>query len=333
MTITEIAIKRPTLIVVIFSMLGVLGIFGYSQLKYELLPKISPPIILITTVYPGASPQEAENSVTKYIEDAVSSLDKVSAVRSTSAEGVSVVTIELEQSAKIDLALQDAQRKVNAAQQLLPKDARAPVLSKIALDEIPVLRIGVKSSMPNREFSQFMKDHIQPILSKINGVGSITLLGGEQREIKVNVDIEKVRAYGLGINQIAGMIKASNLDFPTGNIKDSDGQFVVRLAGKFQSIEQIKAIIIGRSKQGGNIRLMDIAEINDGRKEYTTISRLNSETTIAMLVQKQSDANSVEVSQRVRKQMEELEKHMQKINYHLQLLKMVHCSLLKLLMP
>ena len=99
MTITEIAIKRPTLIVVIFSMLGVLGIFGYSQLKYELLPKISPPIILITTVYPGASPQEAENSVTKYIEDAVSSLDKVSAVRSTSAEGVSVVTIELEQSA------------------------------------------------------------------------------------------------------------------------------------------------------------------------------------------------------------------------------------------
>ena len=308
MTITEIAIKRPTLIVVIFSMLGVLGIFGYSQLKYELLPKISPPIILITTVYPGASPQEAENSVTKYIEDAVSSLDKVSAVRSTSAEGVSVVTIELEQSAKIDLALQDAQRKVNAAQQLLPKDARAPVLSKIALDEIPVLRVGVKSSMPKREFSQFMKDHIQPILSKINGVGSITLLGAEQREIKVNVDIEKVRAYGLGINQIAGMIKASNLDFPTGNIKDSDGQFVVRLAGKFQSIAQIQSIIIGRSKQGGNIRLMDIAEINDGRKEYTTISRLNSVTTIAMLVQKQSDANSVEVSQRVRKQMEELEK-------------------------
>jgi len=126
-------------------MLGVLGIFGYSQLKYELLPKISPPVILITTVYPGASPQEAENSVTKYIEDAVSSLDKVSAVRSTSAEGVSIVTIELEQSAKIDIALQDAQRKVNAAQQLLPKDARTPVLSKIALDEIPVLELVSKA--------------------------------------------------------------------------------------------------------------------------------------------------------------------------------------------
>ena len=142
MTITELSIKRPTLIVVLFTVLGILGVFGYSQLKYELLPKISPPVVVITTIYPGASPQEVENGITKYIEDAVSSIDKITAVRSTSAEGVSVVTVELTQSAKVDIALQEAQRKVNAAQQLLPKDARTPVLSKIALDEIPVLRIG-----------------------------------------------------------------------------------------------------------------------------------------------------------------------------------------------
>ena len=129
MTITELSIKRPTLVVVLFTVLGILGVFGYSQLKYELLPKISPPVVVITTIYPGASPQEVENGITKYIEDAVSSLDKVTAVRSTSAEGISVVTIELTQSAKVDIALQDAQRKVNAAQQLLPKDARTPVLS------------------------------------------------------------------------------------------------------------------------------------------------------------------------------------------------------------
>ncbi|MFM6956925.1 MAG: efflux RND transporter permease subunit [Ignavibacteria bacterium] len=307
MTITELSIKRPTLVVVLFTVLGILGVFGYSQLKYELLPKISPPVVVITTVYPGASPQEVENGITKYIEDAVSSLDKVTAVRSTSAEGISVVTIELTQSAKVDIALQDAQRKVNAAQQLLPKDARTPVLSKIALDEIPVLRVGATSTMSNREFYQFLKDKIQPALSKVEGVGNITLLGGEEREIKVNVDIEKVRGYGLGLNQIAGMIKASNLDFPTGKIKDSDGQFIVRLAGKFSTIEQIEKIIIGRSKSGGDIKLKDIAEIEDGRKEFSSISRLNGITTIAMLIQKQSDANSVDVSKKVREQMSALE--------------------------
>jgi len=307
MTITELSIKRPTLVVVLFTVLGILGVFGYSQLKYELLPKISPPVVVITTVYPGASPQEVENGITKYIEDAVSSLDKVTAVRSTSAEGISVVTIELTQSAKVDIALQDAQRKVNAAQQLLPKDARTPVLSKIALDEIPVLRVGATSTMSNREFYQFLKDKIQPALSKVEGVGNITLLGGEEREIKVNVDIEKVRGYGLGLNQIAGMIKASNLDFPTGKIKDSDGQFIVRLAGKFSTIEQIEKIIIGRSKSGGDIKLKDIAEIEDGRKEFASISRLNGITTIAVLIQKQSDANSVDVSKKVREQMSALE--------------------------
>jgi HAE1 family hydrophobic/amphiphilic exporter-1 len=308
MTLTELAIKRPTLVVVLFSVLGVLGIFGYTQLKYELLPKISPPIVVISTVYPGASPQEVENSVTKYIEDAVSSLDKVSAVRSTSSEGISVVTVELEQSAKVDNALQDAQRKVNAAQQLLPKDARTPVLSKIALDEIPVLRMGVTSTMPTREFYQFMKDHVQPALSKLNGVGTITLLGGEEREIRVNLDFEKIRAYGLGINQVTSLIKASNLDFPTGNIKDQDGQYVVRLAGKFENVEQMKNIIIGRSKQGGDIRLQDVAEINDGRKDFNTISRLNGDNTIAVWVQKQSDANAVDVSKRVRAEIAILEK-------------------------
>ena len=154
MTITELSIKRPTLVVVLFTVLGVLGLFGYSQLKYELLPKISPPVVVITTIYPGASPQEVENSITKNIEDAVSSLDKVTAVHSTSFEGVSVVTVELTQSAKVDIALQDAQRKVNSVQQILPKDARSPVVSKIALDEIPVLRVGVTGSFQNREFYQ-----------------------------------------------------------------------------------------------------------------------------------------------------------------------------------
>lgn len=304
MTITELAIKRPSLVVVFFSVLGVLGIFGYTQLKYELLPKISPPIITIATIYPGASPSEVETSVSKPIEDAVSGIDKVSAVRSTSAEGRSIVTVEMQQGASVDLAVQDAQRRVNGAQQLLPKDARAPIISKIALDEIPVVRMGVTSKMPSREFYQFIKDHVQPEFAKLNGVGLITLVGGEEREIKVNLDPMKIRSYGLGINQITQLIKASNVDFPTGNIKEAENQFVVRVAGKFNSVEELRSLVVGRSKQGGDIHLSDVAEVQDGHTDYTTITRLDGTTSVGILVSKQSDANSVEVSALVRRQIE-----------------------------
>ena len=143
MTITELSIKRPTLIVVIFAALGVLGLYSFSQLNYELLPKITPPVITIATVYPGASPYEVETSVTKPIEDAISTLDEIDNVNSTSSEGISFVMIQFQQSADVDIALQNAQRKVNEILSTLPSDVKAPTLSKFALDEIPVLRMGI----------------------------------------------------------------------------------------------------------------------------------------------------------------------------------------------
>ena len=141
MTITELSIKRPSLVIVVFAALIVLGLFSYSQLKYELLPKITPPIITITTIYPGASPNEVETGVTKVIEDAVSGMDKVSEVRSTSQEGLSFVIVELLQSANVDIALQDAQRKVNQVVATLPTSVKTPTISKLALDEVPILKI------------------------------------------------------------------------------------------------------------------------------------------------------------------------------------------------
>lgn len=307
MTITELSIKRPSLVIVVFSALIILGLFAFQQLKYELLPKISPPIITITTIYPGASPNEVETSVSKVIEDAVSGMDKVSDVRSTSQEGISFVTVELLQSANTDLSLQDAQRKVGQITSQLPVSARTPTISKIALDEIPVLRMGVSANMDSRELYQFVKDKIQPQLSRVPGVGQVALVGGEEREIKVNLDLQKLRSFGLSITQVTQMIKASSVDFPTGKIKDSDGQFIVRVAGKLKSIEELKNLSIAESRQGGEIKLSDIAEIEDGIKEYTNITRINFRNTIGIILQKQSDANSVEVAQLVRKEIEKIE--------------------------
>jgi hydrophobic/amphiphilic exporter-1 (mainly G- bacteria), HAE1 family len=308
MTITELAIKRPSLVVVIFAALGVLGIYGYFQLKYELLPKLSTPTLSITTVYPGASPTEVENSVTKPIEDAVYGLDNVSSVRATSSEGVSLVVVELTQAANVDFSLQDAQRRVNQIVATLPQDVRVPVLSKIALDEIPVMRMGATSSMPSREFYQFVKDHVQPRFSKLGGVGQVILLGGDEREIKVNLDAQKIRSSGLSISNVTTSIKNANLDFPTGRIKDQESQFVVRVAGKFASVEELRQLVVGRSKQGGEITLGAVAEVQDGSVDLVNTSRIDGRTSIGILVQKQSDANAVEVSKFVRAEIPRIEK-------------------------
>jgi len=314
MTLTELSIKRPTLIVVIFTALAVLGIFSYNQLKYELLPKMTPPFVTISTIYPGASPNEVQTSVTKVIEDAVSGLDKVSAVYSTSSEGVSFVNIEFLQSADVNLALQDAQRKVNEIAFRLPNGAKTPTITKFALDERPVIRMGVTSSMPSRDFYQILKDRIQPRLSKLAGVAQVTLVGGDEREIRINVDAQKLRSYGLSILQVMQAVKSSNLDFPTGKVKEGETQYVVRIAGKFNSVEDLRNLVIAQSKQGGDVKLSDVAEVQDGQKEYTTLSRINGTTSIGVLIQKQNDANSVDVSGSIRAELPKIEKDFKDAN-------------------
>ncbi|MGE5479622.1 MAG: efflux RND transporter permease subunit [Chloroflexota bacterium] len=303
MTVTEIAIKRPTLVVVFFSFLGVLGIFGFNQLKYDLMPKMDIPIIIINTIYPGGSPADVETSVTRVIEDAVTGIDKVDNVTATSYEGRSMVRIELQQNANIDLALQDAQRKVNAAQFMLPTTALTPVVSKIAFDEIPVLRMSLKSIMPAREFYQLVEDEIQPRISKIGGVGQVLLIGGEKREIRVNIDADRASSYGLSLASITNAIKMANSNFPTGQIRGDNSQLTVRVAGRFANIGEMRDFIVARSKDGSDVRLGDVAEVEDAVIENSTINRLNGDPSIGLVVQKQSDANTVDVSRGVRKEL------------------------------
>lgn len=314
MTITELSIKRPSLVIVVFSAFIILGLFAFQQLKYELLPKISAPVLTITTIYPGASPNEVESSVTKLIEDAVSGMDKVSDIRSTSMEGVSFVVVELMQNANTDFSLQDAQRKVGGVAAKLPTTARTPTVSKLALDEIPVLRMGVSADMDSRTLYQFVKDRIQPQLSRVPGVGQVALVGGEEREIKVNLDLQKLRSYGLSITQVAQIIKASNLDFPTGKIKDADAQYIIRVAGKLRSVDDLKNLSLGESRMGGEIKLSDVAEVEDGIKDYSNITRINFRNTIGIILQKQSDANSVEVARLVRAEIKKMESNYENNN-------------------
>jgi len=307
MTITELAIKRSTLVVIVFIALSILGIFCYRMLNYELIPKIDMPMMMITTTYPGASADEVESSVTKKLEDALSALENVKSMSSSSQEGYSSIMVELVANTNTDIALQDAQRKVNAVLYQLPIGAKTPSLLKFSTDQIPVLKLGVHAKIASTKLYQITKDQIKPRLSKINGVAQVTLLGGDKREIKINVDRNKLSAYNISINNVYNSVSNSNMQFATGKIEGITSQYTIRLSGKINSLDQLRNIIISKSASGSLIKLSDISEIVDGIAEHDNLNKINGESSIGIQIQKQSDANSVKVCELAKEEMAMIE--------------------------
>lgn len=311
MKISEISIKRPSIIIVLFIILTLGGLFSYKQLSYELIPKMETNVISIQTIYPGASPSEVENTISKKIEDAVSSLENVKKIESKSFESLSLVTVTLNTGADVNYLLTDAQRKINAIISKLPEDAKTPSLSKFSLDDLPIMNLSVTSKLSEKELYELLDKKIQPIFSRINGVAQVKMVGGQAREIKISIDPQKIEGYGLNIAQIQQIIAASNLDFPTGNTKTSERQTIIRLMGKIASLEEMRNLPIS-TPSGLQIRLGDVADIQDGEKDVEKLARINQENTILLQVTKQSDANAVQVSKLVKNTIENVEKEYEK---------------------
>ncbi len=307
MSLTSTSIKRPTLIVVIFTVLGLLGIASYFSIGYELLPKMSKQIITVTTSYPGAAPSEVENSVTKKIEDAISSLEKLDNIKSNSLEGNSKIIIEFKSDVDLDQAMQDAQQKINKIASDLPEDAKDPEISKFSVDEAPIMKMSVSANMDNRVLYEIVEQRIVPVLSKLNGVANVGMMGGEERQVRVNIDRKKLESFGIDAQQVLKAIESSNVDFPAGSLKNESTETTIRLAGKFTSPEEMANLAV-TYRDGRTIYLKDIAVVIDGVKELETISRYNSKTAIGLLMYKQTDANAVEVSEQVRTEITKIEK-------------------------
>lgn len=308
MKITEVSIKRPTIVVVVFTILTLLGVMSYQSLNYELLPKFTSPIVTIATVYPGASPNEVESTITKKIEDAVASMENIKKIMSKSSESLSTVTVELNNDADVDIALQDAQRKVNAILSDLPTDAKAPSLTKFSLDDLPIMTLSATAEMDSKLFYDLVDKKLQPLLSRLPGVAQITLIGGQEREIQVNVDPSKLEAYKLSITQVRQIITNANLDFPTGKVKTADQQILIRLAGKYKDVEQLRNLVLNTTADGTQIRLRDVADVQDGQKDVERMARVDGVSSIALQVQKQTDANAVTVSEEMKKAIAKVEK-------------------------
>ncbi|WP_114788991.1 efflux RND transporter permease subunit [Niabella yanshanensis] len=299
MKIAELSIKRPSLVIVLFTILTLGGILSYTTLNYELLPKFSPSVVSVTTIYPGASPSEVENTVSRKIEDAVSSMENIKKIDVKSYESLSTVIITLNSGTDVDYALNDAQRKVNAILKDLPDDVDPPSLNKFSLDDLPVVTLSATAKLDEASFFDLMDKRIGPVISRVPGVAQVNLIGGQEREIQVSFNAAKLEANGLSVLQVQQAVLAANLDFPTGSVQTRDQDILIRLAGKFKTIDELRNLVVKTSATGGQVRLADVADVQDAQKDVEKLARVNNESSIALQVLKQSDANGVSVSEGV----------------------------------
>uniref|UniRef100_UPI0039A6B01B efflux RND transporter permease subunit n=1 Tax=Ornithobacterium rhinotracheale TaxID=28251 RepID=UPI0039A6B01B len=318
MKLAEISIKRPSIVIVMLALALIAGLYSYKQLSYELVPNIETKVVTVATVYAGASPAEIENTVTKKIEDAVSTLENVKKIQAKSYESLSVVIIEFTNNANVDNALNDAQRKINAIRSELPEGVKEPSLSKFSLSDLPIMSVGITSSLSNTDLYDLVKDQIQPQFSRIPGVSTVNIVGGNEREIRVSLDPARLEGYGITVPQVQQILLASNMDFPTGNLKTRQNSTLIRLSGKFKSVQQMRDLVIA-SHNGMNIKLSDIADVQETQKEVEKLARINQDNTLLLQIQKQTDANAVEVSALVKEKMKKIEEQYQAQGVKIQL--------------
>ena len=303
MNITKISIDRPSLIIVLFSVFTLLGIIGYKNLGYELLPDFNQPVIVIKTMYPGAEPGEVETSVSRKIEDALSNLEGVDYLETKSMPNASVIIANLKYGTNLNNAMQDAQRYIDNIRKDLPADILSPVMSKVSPNDLPIMSLSATSNLPATEFYQKMTDNYLPRIQQLKGVAEITLLGGEEREIQVKVDQDKLKLYGISLFQVAEAINRSGIDLPAGKAQTDKESNSVRLTGKFSSVGDIMDVQVAMPFPGTPVYVRDLATVIDGVKEITSVSRYNGVNGIGLLLKKQGDANAVEVSKLVREEL------------------------------
>jgi len=318
-SIVETSLKKPLLIIVIFAVLAIGGLVSYNLLNLNLLPKFELTNLTVQTVYPGAGASEVETSVTKKIEDALSTLENLKKITSTSLEGVSVVAIELNSGADPNQGVQDAQRKINAIKSQLPSEVLDPSIEKMSLDERAILNLAASSSMPSTEFYKLVKDRITPRLAKLPGVAVVKMNGGNEREIKVNIDAQKLQTYNLSILQVLQAIQSANVEIPAGTVENTGSVYSVRLAAKYSNLDELRNTVIATSPNGGEIKVTDVAEVEDGSAEQKLINRINGRDAIGISIQKQADANAVNVADLAKTELIKVEKEYEAQNVHFEI--------------
>ena len=305
MKLPKISVQRPITTLMAFLAILLFGLVSLQRLPLDIMPEMEIPTLTIMTVYPGASADEVEEQVTRPLEEILAGTENLSELTSTSKENVSFIALQFDWGADITEAANNARDLIELKKMDLPDEAQNPVIYKVNSSLFPILVYGVTAEENYYGINELIEDKIANPLKKVNGVGSVIYVGQPQREIKIHVDPYKISAYNISISQIAAVLKAENLNIPGGNIEVGINDFAVKVPGKFESIEQIENIALINFNDK-IIRLKDVATIKDGYKDKDEIARSKNGMGVALMIQKQSGVNTLEVANGIRAKVKEI---------------------------
>jgi HAE1 family hydrophobic/amphiphilic exporter-1 len=307
MKLSEFSIKRPVFTTMMATAILVLGIFSFIRLGVDLYPNVEFPFVTVQTTLKGASPEEIESSVTKVIEEAVNSVSGIEEVTSTSYEGLSVVMIKFVLEKNPDVAAQEVRDKVNTILAKLPQGTDPPVVSKVDFGAMPVMSIAVASDRDIVSLTEITKKKIKEVIETVNGVGSVDIIGGREREVHIVVNPLKMQAYNISTRQLTDALRQQNIEIPGGNVEQKDVDYVLRTMGRIQKVSDFNDIVIA-NYNGKLIRVSDVARVEDTGQDVESISYFNGKPAVTLVVKKQSGTNTVEVIDKVKEKLNEIKK-------------------------
>jgi HAE1 family hydrophobic/amphiphilic exporter-1 len=307
--LVRFCIKRPVFTWAMVLVLVILGVSSYNRLAVALLPKVDIPIVLVRTVYRGASPNEIEQLVSKPIEDAIADLEGLDKITSYSAESMSFLVLEMEVNVDVDQALVDISNKVKAARNKLPSDIDEPVFSKVDINAMPFLIASFVSNLPEKDARKIIEDNVVPILSRVDGVGQIDVTGGRIRQIRILLDPVALSNYRVSIQTLAAVVAANNVTNPSGYITQTKDETWLRLVGEFNRVDELENIMIP-TPSGNPVRLRDLGRVEDSEEDVRSIARVNGQSVVQLRISPRPNSDVVRAGRLLRAELDKLMKTM-----------------------
>jgi len=303
------AVKRPIMTTLCFVAVVILGLFSLRNLPIDLYPDVETNTLMVMTTYSGASAQDIEQNVTRPLENVLNSVSNLKHITSKSRENISVITLEFEYGEDIDVLTNDVRDKLDMVSSMMPDDAETPIIFKFSSDMIPIIMLSVNASESMPGLYKILDDAVANPLARVSGVGSVSISGAPKREIHVYVDPVRLEAYNLTVEQIGSIIGAENRNIPGGSFDIGSDTYSLRVQGEFKASEEMANIVVG-TYDGKTIYLSDVARIEDSLEERTQETYNNGTQGAMIVVQKQSGANSVNISDKVLAMLPDLQKRL-----------------------
>ena len=303
--LAALCVKRPVFASVLILSLTVIGIFSFTRLGVDRYPKVDIPTVVVTTVQPGAAPEQIETEITDKIEEAVNTISGIDELRSVSSEGISQVIIGFLLDKDTNIGAQEVRDKVNGVLPLLPKTIQQPRVDKFDPDAAPVLSLALSADRPVRDLTEYADKVLRRQIESVSGVGQVLVLGGRQRQINVWLDADRLRSYNLTVTDVSRALQAQNIEIPGGRVDQGPQSVTLRTRGRIQSVADFNDIVV-RQKDGHPIRIADVARVEDGQADIDSVANVDGKGTVLLNIRRQSGTNTVEVAKEVKSRLKEI---------------------------